>query len=60
MSIQYLTDDKGTRTGVLISIDEYEEILEDIHDLAITAERKDESTVNMDDLKAKLKADGLI
>jgi hypothetical protein len=32
---QYLIDDTGTKTGVLLSIKEYEKLLEDLHDLAV-------------------------
>ncbi len=34
----------------------YKELLEDIHDLTIIAERKDEPTISLDELKKKLKA----
>jgi len=57
---QYLVDDKGRKKAVVLSIDEYEELLEDIHDLAIIAERKDEETISIEELKKRLKEDGLL
>jgi len=39
---------------------DYEELLEDVHDLAVIAERKDEPSISLDELKKSLKADGLI
>lgn len=60
MSPQYLTDEDGTRTGVLLSMDEYEELLEDLHDLAAIAERRDEPTLTHEEVVAHLKADGLL
>ncbi len=33
---------------------EYEELLEDLHDLAVIAERKDEPTTSMEELKKRL------
>jgi len=39
---------------------EYEELLENLHDLAIVAERRDEPTVSFEEIKKKLKADGLL
>jgi PHD/YefM family antitoxin component YafN of YafNO toxin-antitoxin module len=57
---QYLVDESGQKTAVVLSMDEYEELLEDIHDLAIIAERKDEPTTNFNDLKKRLEADGLL
>jgi len=57
---QYLTDEKGKKTAVVIPVEEYEEILEDIHDLAVIAERRDEPVIPIDELKKRLKADGLL
>jgi len=41
-------------------VEEYEELLDDIHDLAVIAERKDEPTVDFEELKKRLKSDGLL
>lgn len=57
---QYLVNKEGQKTAVVIPLEEYEEMLEDLHDLAIIAERKDEPTISMKELKERLKADGLI
>jgi PHD/YefM family antitoxin component YafN of YafNO toxin-antitoxin module len=58
--VKYIVDDKGDRTAVIIPINEYEELMEDLHDLAVTAERRDEPTTSFEDLKRKLRADGLL
>jgi hypothetical protein len=58
--IRYIVDDKGKRTEVVLPVEEYEEILEDLHDLAVIAERRDEPTLSFEELKQKLKADGLL
>lgn len=60
MRKQYLTDESGQKTAVVIPVEEYEELLEDLHDLAIIAERRDEPTITFDELKERLKADGLL
>ena len=60
MNSQFIIDQSGTKKAVILPIEDYEELLEDIHDLAVIAERKDEPTVSLEDLKKKLKADGLI
>lgn len=57
---QYVVDEKGQKTAVIIPVEEYEELLEDIHDLAIIAERRDEPTMTFEELKKKLKKDGLL
>ncbi len=58
--IQYIVDEKGKRTSILIPLNEYQELLEDLHDLAVIAERRDEPTVSFEKLKKKLKANGLL
>jgi PHD/YefM family antitoxin component YafN of YafNO toxin-antitoxin module len=54
---QYIVDDKGEKTAVVLSLEEYEELIEDIHDLAVIAERRDEPTISFDELKKRLKTD---
>jgi len=53
-------DRAGQKTAVILSIGEYEELLEDLHDLSIIAERRDEPTITFEDLKKGLKEDGLL
>jgi len=57
---QYVVDSKGRKTGVLLSIEQYERLLEDLHDLAVVAERRDEKTISLEELKRRLKKDGLL
>jgi PHD/YefM family antitoxin component YafN of YafNO toxin-antitoxin module len=57
---QYVVDSKGRKTGVLLSLKQYERLLEDLHDLAVVAERRDEEPISLDELKKRLKKDGLI
>ncbi len=57
---KFIVDEKGNKTAVVLSVEEYEDLMEDIHDLAIIAERREEPVVSFDDLKKRLKADGLI
>jgi len=56
----YIVDDKGKKSAIIVPIEKYEELLEDIHDLAIVAERREEETVSFYELKKKLKKNGLI
>lgn len=57
---QYVVDSKGRKTGVLLTLKQYERLLEDLHDLAMVAERRDEEPISLDELKKRLKKDGLI
>lgn len=60
MDTQFIVDESGIKKAIILPMEDYEELLEDIHDLAIIAERKDEPTISLEDLKKRLKADGLI
>ena len=42
---QYIVDEKGQKTAAIIPYEEYEELLEDLYDLAIIADRRDEPTI---------------
>lgn len=57
---QYIVDEKGQKTAVILSIEEYEELLEDLCDLAVIAERRDEPAITFVELKKRLKEDGLL
>ena len=57
---KYLTNEKGERTDVVIPLEEYEDLIEDLHDLAVIAERRDEPVVSFEEVKKRLRADGLL
>ena len=44
----YVVDENGNRTAIMLPIEEYEELLEDLEDLALIAQRRDEPTVPLD------------
>ncbi len=58
-NLQYLTNEKGKKTAVVMPIQEYEKLLEDLDDLAVIAERRGEATLSHEELKRSLKRDGL-
>jgi len=57
---QYIVDGNGKKTAVIIPVKEYRRLLEDLHDLAVVAERRPEPTISLDEVKRSLRADGLI
>jgi len=57
---QYVTDENGKKTAVILPIHEYEELVEDIQDLAILAERREEPPIPHEEIMAKLKEDGYL
>jgi hypothetical protein len=60
LTVNYITNEAGEKTGVILSITQFEELLEDLADLAIIAERTNESVTSHEDLVAELKRDDLI
>jgi PHD/YefM family antitoxin component YafN of YafNO toxin-antitoxin module len=60
LQAQYVTNETGKKVAVILPIEEFEELLEDIEDLAVLARRRDESTVSHDEVVAKLKRDGRV
>jgi hypothetical protein len=59
-TLQYLTDERGDRTAVLLPISEYEKLLADLDDLAVVAERREEPVISHDAFIADLKRDGIL
>ena len=57
---QYVIDANGKRTAVILSIKQYEQLKEDLHDLAVVAERREEEPISFDEMKRRLKKDGLL
>ena len=58
--IQFVTDDAGNRTAVLISLAEWGEIWEDLYDIMASESRKKEPTVPWEELKAEMAHEGKI
>ncbi|HEV8608012.1 MAG TPA: hypothetical protein VGQ99_21935 [Tepidisphaeraceae bacterium] len=58
--VQYLTDERGERTAVVLPISDYQELLEDLDDLAVVAERRDEPTIPHQQFVEELKRDGIL
>lgn len=50
----------GKPTAVILPLAQYEELLEDLHDLAVIARRKNEPTIPLDEGKRRLKKHGRI
>ena len=55
-----MTDRKGKRTGVVLSLKRYSRLMEELHDLAIVAERRDEKSIPAEDLKKRLHKRGIL
>ncbi len=57
---QYVVDSKGKKTAVILPLKRYEKLLEDLHDLAVVAERRDEKPISLEEMKRRLREDGIL
>ncbi len=51
---QYITNEKGDKMSVILSLSDYEELLEDLEDLAAIAERRNEIAQPFEDVLQEL------
>ncbi|CAN2043486.1 Antitoxin [Candidatus Magnetomoraceae bacterium gMMP-1] len=55
---QYVINNSGKKTGVLLSLKQYQRLLEDLHDLRIIAERRDELPITLEEMEERLGVNG--
>lgn len=60
LQVKYVTDKNGKETAVLLPIEEFEEPLEDLEDLAVLAERREEPALSSAEVLQRLKSDGFL
>jgi len=48
---QYVIDEKGNKVAIILPLTEYQHLREDLHDLAMVAERRDDGTRSLAGLK---------
>jgi hypothetical protein len=51
---QYVVDENGNKVAVILPLAEYRHLKEDLHDLAMVAERRDEGTISLAELKKRV------
>ena len=57
---KFITDENGIKQSVILPIATFQELVEDIEDLAAVAERRDESTTSHAEFLKELKISGLL
>ncbi len=57
---RYVTDTAGRKTGVILPVRRYQRLMEDLHDLALVAERREEEPISFEEMKRRLKRNGLL
>ena len=55
---QFITNANGDKISVILSIEDYHALMEDLEDLAAVAERKDEETTPWNKVKLELQNNG--
>jgi PHD/YefM family antitoxin component YafN of YafNO toxin-antitoxin module len=50
---QYVVDEHGNRVAVILPLQEYEQLQEDLHDLAVVAERREEPAIEFSKFKKR-------
>ncbi len=57
---EFVIDEKGNKKAIILSIAEYEELIEDLQDLAVFAERREEPVISHADVMEELKRNGYL
>lgn len=60
INVKYVTDEKGRKREVILPIKEFESLIEDLEDLAVVAERKNEESIDHEEVIKRLKRDGFL
>jgi hypothetical protein len=54
LKLQYITDADGEKNAVILPLDQFYQLLEDLEDLAVAAERRHEPTISHQELLDEL------
>ncbi len=57
---EFVIDEKGNKKAIILSIEEYEELMEDLQDLAVLAERREEPVISHADVMEELSRNGYL
>jgi hypothetical protein len=55
-NVQYVTDANGERTAVILPLEEYQELLEDMHVISAAEETKDDTSRPLSEVVEELRA----
>ncbi|MFP4168300.1 MAG: hypothetical protein ACLFSY_05555 [Desulfonatronovibrionaceae bacterium] len=57
---QFIINEKGEKESIILPIDKYYQLIEEIKDLAVVAERRSEDLIPHTDIVAELKNEGYL
>jgi hypothetical protein len=58
--VQFVTDTDGRKVAVLLDLEEWGELWEDIYDNMLARERADEPSTSLEEFEDELRAEGLL
>jgi len=58
--VQFVTDTEGRKVAVLLDLEEWGELWEDIYDNILADQRADEPSKALDEFEEELRAEGLL
>ncbi len=58
LKLQYVTNETGEKEAVILPIEEFNKLIEDLEDLVVIAERQDEENIPFNQVLDMLKKDG--
>ncbi len=53
--VQFVVDESGKKNAVLIDLNEFGELWEDVYDILVSQSRKDEPTIPWEELKSEMR-----
>ncbi len=57
---RFVVDANGRKTGVILPLKRYQKLIEDLQDLAVVAERRMQKPISFEEMKRRLKKNGLL
>lgn len=57
---QFVVDSQGRKTGLILSLKRYQRLIGDLHDLTVVAERRSEKPISLQEMRRRLKRDGVL
>lgn len=60
LGVQYIVNANGDKSAVVMPIEQFYQLLEDLDDLAVLAQRREEPTISHEQLVAELKQRGIL
>jgi hypothetical protein len=58
--VQFVTDTSGRKVGVLLDLDKWGELWEDMYDVMVATERASEPRMKLDEFEDELRSEGLL